>query len=267
MKRKKGKGGGDAPVEKQVGRDDSSFGHWLRCQREGREISLREIADASKISLRYLQAFEEDRFEVLPSSVFAKGFLRQYSRYVGLDPEEVVNFYMAARRSTEEEEAPEEPKRTSSRSSLLIPLVFVLAALLLLGAIAFLSRLSNQREASLQPTIEVPPPIPPPRTPSPPPMEVVEELPLLRVTVDFTGECWVEYKEDGERGISETKVESDSLQLEASESVELTLGNAGVAVVEINGIPYEHGAGAGEKRTLVFDRATVAELTEVAEGG
>ena len=84
--------------------EPESFGTWLRRQREVREIDLREIADSSKVSMSYLRALEEDRFEVLPAPVFAKGFLRQYARYVGLDPEEVVNFYVSACRSAEGEQ-------------------------------------------------------------------------------------------------------------------------------------------------------------------
>ena len=67
-----------------------SFGPWLRRQREIREIDLQEIADRTKISVRYLKAMEQDRFDLLPGTVFARGFLREYARYVGLSPDEVV---------------------------------------------------------------------------------------------------------------------------------------------------------------------------------
>ena len=73
-----------------------SFGSWLRHQREARSVSVREIADNSKISLRYLEALEQDRFDVLPAPVFARGFLREYARVVGLNPDEVVNLYLVA---------------------------------------------------------------------------------------------------------------------------------------------------------------------------
>ena len=76
--------------------EGGSFGSWLRRQREMREIHLHEIAERTKISLRYLQAMEQDRFELLPAPVFARGFLREYAKYVGLSPDEVVNFYLSA---------------------------------------------------------------------------------------------------------------------------------------------------------------------------
>jgi len=72
------------------------MGAWLRTQREARGVSVQEIAQASKISLRYLEAIESDRFDTLPAPVFVRGFLREYARVVGLDPDEVVNLYLAA---------------------------------------------------------------------------------------------------------------------------------------------------------------------------
>jgi len=41
-----------------------SFGQDLKREREARGISLQEIAETTKISLRYLQALEEDQFEI-----------------------------------------------------------------------------------------------------------------------------------------------------------------------------------------------------------
>ena len=47
-----------------------SFGENLRRERELRGVSLREIADGTKITLRFLQALEEDRVDVLPGGLF-----------------------------------------------------------------------------------------------------------------------------------------------------------------------------------------------------
>ncbi len=127
--------------------ESESFGTWLRRQREVREIDLREIADSSKVSMSYLRAFEEDRFDVLPAPVFAKGFLRQYARYVGLDPEEVVNFYLAARQPENEEPSlqPHADSPPPARNDLFFVLS-VTAALVLL--VWLLSVLGDRREAN-----------------------------------------------------------------------------------------------------------------------
>ena len=63
----------------------ASFGENLRHEREMRGVSLREIADATKISVRFLQALEEDRVDVLPGGLFPRAFVKQYALFLGLD--------------------------------------------------------------------------------------------------------------------------------------------------------------------------------------
>jgi cytoskeletal protein RodZ len=59
-----------------------------------RQISLREIAEATKINLRYLDALERDDFRHLPGGVFNKGFVRAYAQFIGIDPETMVTAYL-----------------------------------------------------------------------------------------------------------------------------------------------------------------------------
>jgi cytoskeletal protein RodZ len=72
----------------------SSFGETLRRERELRQISLREIAEATKINLRYLDSLERDDFRHLPGGVFNKGFVRAYAQFIGIDPESMVTAYL-----------------------------------------------------------------------------------------------------------------------------------------------------------------------------
>src|SRR4051812_22876136 len=69
------------------------FGEELRREREIRGISLKEIADATKISKRFLEAIERNDHKTLPAPVFTRGFVREYARYLGLNTEEMVNRY------------------------------------------------------------------------------------------------------------------------------------------------------------------------------
>jgi cytoskeletal protein RodZ len=71
-----------------------SFGEELKRERELREISLREISESTKISLRYLEALERNDFEQLPGGVFNRGFVRAYSQFIGIDPESMVDAYI-----------------------------------------------------------------------------------------------------------------------------------------------------------------------------
>ena len=68
----------------------SSVGETLRRERLRKELGLPQISRDTKISTRLLEAIEKDRFDQLPGGVFAKSFVRQYARYLGLDEEELA---------------------------------------------------------------------------------------------------------------------------------------------------------------------------------
>ena len=67
----------------------------LKRLREARGVSLREIAQVSKIGIRFLEYIEGDRFPFLPAPVYLRGFLQEYAKVVGLDPRRTAEAYMA----------------------------------------------------------------------------------------------------------------------------------------------------------------------------
>jgi len=66
-----------------------SPGKYLKAKRESQRISLRQVADATRIREVVLKAIEEDRYEDLPY-IYVKSFLSAYAKYVGLDPTDVI---------------------------------------------------------------------------------------------------------------------------------------------------------------------------------
>jgi len=70
-----------------------SPGKYLKTERELRNLSLEEIAKSTKIREAFLRAIEEDRYELLPSAVYVKGFLTIYVKYLGLDPHDILLRY------------------------------------------------------------------------------------------------------------------------------------------------------------------------------
>lgn len=58
--------------------------------RQQRGISLEEIADATKISLRFLRAIEAGNADELPEGVFRISYVRQYATYVGVDEADLL---------------------------------------------------------------------------------------------------------------------------------------------------------------------------------
>ncbi len=71
------------------------LGSSLREARVRRGIELAQVAAETRIRRRYLQALEDERFELLPGSVYAKGFLRAYADYLGLESQLFVDEYNA----------------------------------------------------------------------------------------------------------------------------------------------------------------------------
>jgi flagellar biosynthesis protein FlhG len=74
---------------------DPVNGAALQSFREERGISLREISDRTKISMRYLEYLEADRHQDLPAPVYLRGFLQEYAKCVGLDPRATAESYLA----------------------------------------------------------------------------------------------------------------------------------------------------------------------------
>src|SRR5271166_3293035 len=56
-------------------------------------VSLDQIADRTKISLRFLRAIEAEEFDKLPGGIFSTSYLRQYAASIGYDAEALVAHY------------------------------------------------------------------------------------------------------------------------------------------------------------------------------
>jgi cytoskeleton protein RodZ len=73
----------------------STIGEALRAAREAQGRSLHDAAEATRIRSSYLEALEEERFGELGGNVYAKGFLRSYAGYLGVDPAPLLEAYRA----------------------------------------------------------------------------------------------------------------------------------------------------------------------------
>ena len=71
----------------------SPLGETLQRARQARGITVEDAERATRIPRRYLEALEQENFSILPAPVYARGFLRSYSGYLGLDPAELLPFF------------------------------------------------------------------------------------------------------------------------------------------------------------------------------
>lgn len=76
-----------------------TVGEILKRQREKNNLTLTEAEAATKIRIKFLRALESDDYTAMPSVSYAKGFVKIYSDYLGLDSSRILAFF---RRQTKE---------------------------------------------------------------------------------------------------------------------------------------------------------------------
>jgi curved DNA-binding protein CbpA len=69
-------------------------GSVLKALREQRSITIRNIADMTKLGTRYIEFIEAENFSKLPARAYIRGFLNLYAKALGYEPERLVNDYM-----------------------------------------------------------------------------------------------------------------------------------------------------------------------------
>ena len=74
---------------------EGDFGSRMRHAREQRGVSLRQIAEATKISVSQLEALERNDISRLPGGIFSRAFVRSYAAEVGVDPEQTVRDFLS----------------------------------------------------------------------------------------------------------------------------------------------------------------------------
>jgi transcriptional regulator with XRE-family HTH domain len=71
--------------------DQEQFGPRLRREREKRRIELAEIAEATNVGIELWEGLERNDFSRWPTGIFARAFVRDYARVVGLDADAIVD--------------------------------------------------------------------------------------------------------------------------------------------------------------------------------
>jgi cytoskeletal protein RodZ len=129
-----------------------SLGEELRKQRELRQISLREIADATKINIRFLEALERNDYTHLPGGQFNKGFIRSYAGHIGIDAEKMIEVYLqeVERQEGETDRVARDPgpDRPAGRRSLLVTVALLIALTIVLLSGAVLVWFFSERSAT-----------------------------------------------------------------------------------------------------------------------
>ena len=241
----------------------ASFGESLRRERELRGVDLREMAEATKISVRFLRALEDDRVDVLPGGIFPRAFVRQYARYLGLDPERLVAEFVFAHGG---ENPPLRGPRPEVRVDQGTPKGLVAAGVGL--AVLALAAWLWARSRGEAPEVAVPTTAPASTFADDrvyPPPDTAAARPAapdgLMVRLDAREDSWVEVRADGDVVMSRVMPQGETQRIIARREVVLSLGNAGGVAVAVNERPVAPLGAAGEvRRNVVINAETLPVL-------
>jgi cytoskeleton protein RodZ len=239
----------------------ASLGQELKKERESRNISIEEMASATKIVGRYLTALEADRLVDMPGGFFIKGIIRSYARYLGLDESAILARYDEAGLLG----SPGRTRGTAGDVKFSLPdvrrnnriLVYAVVGaviILFLAALMFFWRSCRPRPRSasaVQAAVvipEAPPSSPPPAekaagNPAGKPSEAPaktgkqEEPKGLAMDISFQADTWIQVFTDGNPKLSGLYTAGQQVRVEAEKEFRIDVGNAGGVTFQLNGKP------------------------------
>jgi cytoskeleton protein RodZ len=266
-----------------------TVGARLREAREKRGVSLRQIADSTRISVMSLEALERSDLARLPGGIFTRAFIRAYAEEVGLDPDQMIEDFVAElppealAGSTRSGGLADGEKLESDRKAVATAFWLIVASLPIAGLLIYygLRRAPGGRPpapderapaSTSSIAVDAPPPVPAASlaTPAAPavapatiaPVVIPAAAPLptgLAMEIAPRAECWVSVTVDGEQMFSGVMHAGDKRQVTAHDEISLSVGDAGAFAYTLNG---KEGRPLGAPGEAVSKRIKIADLKE-----
>jgi cytoskeleton protein RodZ len=248
---------------------EAKIGPVLEKARIERGLTLEEAEQATKIRKRYLAGLEREDYGILPDAVYARGFLKTYANYLGLDGEDLSQRLRSTRRPRRERALNyDAPKNSGFERPLITPgglagteerkvplatilgvIVAILALLAVIGALYFVGRdaqlsgfernSAERQEGRLSGTAA--------REPAAPEGET------LTVSVSVSEKpVWVSVLSDGRIAYEQVAQPGFSREFEADRELSVRAGDAGAVSVAINGQNVGSLGASGEVLTRTW---------------
>ena len=259
----------------------SDVGARLRAAREAKQITLREIATTTKISVSALEAVEENDVTRLPGGIFTRAFVRAYANEVGLDAEETMRDYIA--------QVPPETVKEASRPDLLADgydefksqrrmagtvMTLLVVGIPLAGGLLYLGTRDSTApdEAAVQVAETQPAAVneslpasestvvalPVPGANESDDQDAVAEL--LSLVLQPTDDCWVSLTIDGVLIFSRVMQGGERESYQAGDEIVMNIGNAGAFEFAINQRPGRSLGAPGEVVTARITHQNVGSF-------
>lgn len=230
------------------------FGNKLREARERRGISLREIANTTKISVSALEALERNDISRLPGGIFSRAFVRSYAIEVGLDPEETIREFLAqcphdsvtaghpsSERLADSDTLESDRRMASTFLRLMVISIPIAAVVLYLGMVGRYTQPDPTPEpaatATAAPIAAMPAPAPAAAPASPSAMRVVDLAATGQLTVRLSviKPCRVSATVDGLKAIERVMQAGEQQTIEVRRELMLTVDDGSALTMTLNG--------------------------------
>lgn len=271
-------------------RTGGDFGKKLREVREARGVTLRDIANATKLSVSQLESLERNDIARLPGGIFSRGIVRSYASQVGLDPEATIQEFIAhfshdeavtaghpTSEQNDDNEALESDRRMAGTFMWLVGVSLAIGAAVLYFAnvgrqvdVARPAPAASAEARVVEPKSAEAPPAAERATESPlpaasvPPASAAAVVAEDRLTVGLsvTRPCWVSATVDGQRAIERLLQAGMETTLDVRKELVLTAGDAGALVVTLNGAGAKPLGRAGEVVTTRYTPANFKDFLQ-----
>ncbi len=206
----------------------------LREIREEKKLSFTDIEQEIKIREKYIRALEEENYEIFPAEIYVTGFLSSYSKYLGLDENDVVKNYWQTHQEKDHLNKTRENlvKGTKAKNSnLFVNKTGIIIGVSLGVALLFFSLFGSKPESNKKDVVgesiyrEVPVVVPP-------------EIKISKeVYLEIKGEksTWLRVTADGELAYEGLIKKDEVMFLEAKKNFRVRIGNIFGVKVKFNG--------------------------------
>lgn len=241
------------------------IGDILRQARENKGITLQQASEATKISIRYLKALEDEAYQVLPARVYVIGFLRSYAAFLGLDGNSLVEQFKSHQRVAEENVAvlprwnEAEKRRPSLRMGRYLVIILSLVTLLLLNYFyqQFWKVKPNDVQEFQQNQVS-------PHTPESSSEQMMQPIDVgagenkddrVHLVIEVIRDrCWLAVEVDGKKVYEGTLETGMAKTFEGRNEIKVRFGNAGAVRVVQNGKELPPMGGNWEVIDRVFTK-------------
>jgi len=118
--------------------NETGLGVFLKSERERKGLTLEQLAKITKLRIQYVEALENEDWDMLPSPVFIKGFIKSYTKVLGLDYREVIGQFQSYIPVHDDLPKPLVPpkKKGTGKTAILITVGVIIALLLVVFIIS-----------------------------------------------------------------------------------------------------------------------------------